>query len=87
MNKGISLSIVASFIFALMGVFVKLSAKGLSPVQIVFYRNVTGLALIGASLWLSPFVNRGNRFWLLMFRGSVGAISLYALYYNISHIA
>lgn len=40
--------IVAGFLFALMGVFVKLGAKHFSAAELVFYRSLIGLAVIYA---------------------------------------
>lgn len=85
-SKGIIYSLMAAFVFALMGAFVKIAGKSLSSVNIVFYRNIVGLAFILATLYKKPLKNKGGHFWLLMFRGCIGSLSLFALFYNMSHI-
>ena len=40
--------VVAGFLFALMGVFVKLGAKDFSSAELVFYRSLIGLVVIYA---------------------------------------
>ncbi len=69
-----------------MGAFVKLVSKDLTAVQIVFYRNIVGVIFILSTILKSPLKNKGGRFGLLMFRGFIGVLSLYALYYNIGKI-
>jgi len=69
-----------------MGAFVKVSGRSLNSVNIVFFRNVIGLAFIMSTILRKPLQNRGGRFGLLMFRGFVGTLSLFALFYNMSNI-
>lgn len=69
-----------------MGAFVKVAGREMNSVNIVFYRNVVGLVFILASIVRKPLKNKGGHFGLLMFRGAIGAISLFALFYNMSHI-
>lgn len=78
--------ILASLVFALMGAAVKWIGKDLSPIQVVFYRNVLGTIFIVFSIFGKPLHNPGGKFWLLVFRGVVGTISLYALFYNITYL-
>ena len=85
-SKGILYSLLGAFIFALMGAFVKVAGRSMNSVSIVFYRNVVGLVFILLTLYKKPLQNKGGRFWLLMFRGSVGTLSLFALFYNVSVI-
>ncbi len=72
--------------FALMGAFVKLASDELSSIQIVLFRNLVGVSFILATIGRKPLENKGGRFGLLMFRGFVGTLSLYTLYYNIGII-
>lgn len=85
-SKGVLQAILGALIFALMGLFVKLASEDLTAIQIVFYRNVVGVTFILSSILKSPLKNKGGRFGLLMFRGFIGVLSLYALYYNIGKI-
>ena len=50
-SRGITYSLLAAFIFALMGAFVKVAGRSMSSVNIVFYRNMVGLAFILATLY------------------------------------
>ena len=85
-RKGLVYMIVASLVFAFMGAAVKWIGEGLSPIQVVFYRNVLGTAFILFSLLGKKLENKGGNFWLLVFRGVTGTLSLYALFYNITYL-
>ena len=85
-RKGLTYMIMASLIFALMGAAVKWIGEGLSPIQVVFYRNVFGTLFILFSLLGKRLHNPGGKLWLLIFRGVVGTLSLYALFYNITYM-
>ena len=76
----------ASLAFALMGVFVKRLGKDFDTVEIVFFRNLLGVLFILVSYFKSPFSLKGKKPYLLMFRGLVGTISLYAFAYNLTHV-
>jgi drug/metabolite transporter (DMT)-like permease len=86
-NLGIWYILFASFSFALMGLFVKRLGKDFDTVEIVFFRNLLGVAFILLSFLKSPFTLRGEKPFLLMFRGLVGTISLYAFAYNLTHVS
>jgi drug/metabolite transporter (DMT)-like permease len=76
----------ASLLFAGMGVFAKLLSQHLPSLEVVFFRNVFGVALVTASLWHKPFNHRGGRPWLLFFRGFIGFLALLMFFYDIAHI-
>ena len=76
----------ASFLFAGMGVFAKLLSQHLPSLEVVFFRNVFGVALVGASLIHRPMRQEGGRFWLLLFRGVAGFLALLCFFYDIAHI-
>jgi drug/metabolite transporter (DMT)-like permease len=86
-NAGIYYMLLASFAFALMGVFVKRLGKDFDTVEIVFFRNLLGVTFILISYFKSPFTLEGNKPWLLLFRGLIGTISLYAFAYNLTHVS
>jgi drug/metabolite transporter (DMT)-like permease len=77
--------LIASFAFAAMGLFVKKLGQDFDSVQIVLFRNLTGVAFILFSLLKKPLKNEGSKPFLLLFRGFVGTISLYAFAYNLTH--
>jgi drug/metabolite transporter (DMT)-like permease len=83
---GIQYMLLASFLFAIMGVLVKELSDSMSSLEIVFFRNIFGVAIISYSIWRYPLVQQGGRFWLLIFRGTMGFIALLAFFYNITQI-
>ncbi|MDR0407986.1 MAG: DMT family transporter [Campylobacteraceae bacterium] len=85
-NDGVLYMLIASFCFALMGVFVKLLSNSLGILEITFFRNIFGVVLIGATLFNLPLKNKGGKTGLLFFRGIIGFLALLAWFYNIAHI-
>ncbi|MDR1460950.1 MAG: DMT family transporter [Campylobacteraceae bacterium] len=85
-SDGVLYMLIASFCFALMGVFVKLLSDSFGVLEITFFRNIFGVALIGATLFSMPLRNKGGKIGLLFFRGIVGFLALLAWFYNIAHI-
>ncbi len=87
LDKGILYMLFASFLFALMGAFAKVLSSDLPSIEIVFFRNVFGVAIIVFTVWKIPLNNSGHRPWLLFFRGFMGFTALLAFFYNIAHIS
>ncbi|MDR2635851.1 MAG: DMT family transporter, partial [Campylobacteraceae bacterium] len=85
-NSGVLYMLIASFFFASMGVFVKLLSSSLGILEITFFRNIFGVAIIGVTLFNSPLKNIGGKTGLLFFRGIIGFLALLAWFYNIAHI-
>ncbi len=79
--------LLASLAFALMGLFVKRLGADFGTVEIVFFRNLTGVTFILLSFFKSSFSLKGEKPYLLLFRGLVGTISLYAFAYNLTHVS
>lgn len=86
-NKGIQYMLIASLLFAFMGAAAKELTDTMSSVEVVFFRNVFGVILISFSIYKSPLVQLGGKFWLLIFRGMAGFIALLFFFYNISEIS
>ena len=59
----------------------------MSSLEVVFFRNVFGVFLIGMTLLKSPLVQKGGKPFLLFFRGLMGFLALLAFFYNIAHIS
>ena len=78
--------LIASFTFAIMGAFAKLSSAHMSSLEVVFFRNIAGVILVGIAVMKKPLVNKGGKPFLLFFRGFMGFIALLAFFYNIAHI-
>jgi drug/metabolite transporter (DMT)-like permease len=77
----------ASFLFACMGAFAKALSGSMSSVEIVFFRNLAGVFLIGASLYKAPLKGEGGKPWLLFFRGFIGFCALLMFFYNVANIS
>ena len=81
--RGIFFMLVASFAFAAMGVFVKRLGKDFDTVEIVLFRNLFGVLFILISIGQKPLVQTGGKPFLLLFRGFIGTVALYAFAYNL----
>jgi S-adenosylmethionine uptake transporter len=86
--------VLASFLFALMGVFVKLASPFYSTPEIVFYRALTGVLLIGgAYVWHAYRKQHTIRHlfatpvpWLHLRRGASGVAALSLWYVSIAYL-
>lgn len=87
MDRGVLYMLFASFLFAVMGAFAKDLSTSMSSLEVVFFRNVFGVFLIGMTLFKSPLVQKGGKPFLLFFRGLMGFLALLAFFYNIAHIS
>ncbi|MEE6578365.1 DMT family transporter, partial [Campylobacter coli] len=72
--------------FALMGACAKILSKEMSSIEIMFFRNIIGVLFIVYLLKRSKVHKEGGHFWLLVFRGVTGTLSLYMFFYNVSNI-
>lgn len=86
LNSGVKYMLLASFTFAIMGAFAKLASETLPSLEVVFFRNLAGVILIGIAVMKTPLVQKGGRPFLLFFRGFMGFAALLAFFYNIAHI-
>jgi drug/metabolite transporter (DMT)-like permease len=78
--------LTASFLFAIMGAFAKLASESMSSLEVVFFRNLFGVLIIGAAILRRPMRHEGGKPLLLLFRGLMGFAALLAFFYNIAHI-
>ena len=86
LNSGVKYMLIASFTFAVMGAFAKLASQHISSLEVVFFRNIFGVMIIGASIYKKPMKHSGGKPFLLLFRGTMGFLALLAYFYNIAHI-
>jgi len=86
MDRGVLFMLIASFLFAIMGAFAKLSSEALPSLEVVFFRNVFGVLIIGSAILKNPMQHKGGKPFLLFFRGLMGFVALLAFFYNIAHI-
>jgi len=87
LNKGVKYMLIASFTFAIMGAFAKLASQSMSSLEVVFFRNIAGVILIGYAVYKTPLKQVGGKPLLLFFRGFMGFVALLAFFYNIAHIS
>ena len=78
--------LIASFTFAIMGAFAKLASAHMPSLEVVFFRNIAGVILIGLAILKKPLQSKGGKPFLLFFRGFMGFSALLAFFYNIAHI-
>ena len=86
-DEGIKYMLFASLLFAVMGAFAKLASAHMSSLEVVFFRNVFGVLIVGFAVLKSPLKQVGGKPWLLFFRGFMGFSALLAFFYNIAHIS
>ena len=86
LDRGVLYMLIASLLFAVMGAFAKLASGHMSSLEVVFFRNVFGVLLVGAAILKKPMRHQGGKPFLLFFRGLMGFVALLAFFYNIAHI-
>lgn len=86
-DEGVKYMLFASLLFAIMGAFAKLSSQHMSSLEVVFFRNVFGVLIVGFAVLRSPMKHVGGKPFLLFFRGFMGFTALLAFFYNIAHIS
>ncbi len=86
LNSGVKYMLIASFTFAIMGAFAKLASQHMSSLEVVFFRNIAGVILVGIAVLKTPMTHKGGKPFLLFFRGFMGFTALLAFFYNIAHI-
>jgi len=84
--RGIFFMLLAALGFSIMGGSAKLLKGTLNAGQLVFFRNAVGLVVLLAGFFIRPPVNKGGKFYWLIFRGLMGTIALYTLLYCILHM-
>lgn len=87
LNSGVKYMLLASLTFAFMGAFAKLASESMSSLEVVFFRNIAGVLIIGFAVLKKPMKHKGGKPWLLLFRGMMGFTALLAFFYNIANIS
>lgn len=89
-NENIKLAtkymLFASLLFALTGGFAKELSNYMSSIEVVFFRNVSGVIIISYAIYKSPLIQKGGRPLLLIGRGVIGFVALLMYFYNIANI-
>jgi len=76
----------AAFCISVAGACSKVLSKRLSPMEVVFLRNIFGVLYVIWLIYKKPLVQKGGRTGLLFFRGFLGALAILANFYTIIHI-
>ncbi len=85
-DAGVFYMLMATLTFAAMGGLVKALSQELPSLEVTFFRNVFGVAIIGVSLWKHPVQSKGGKPLLLFFRGFIGFIALLAYFNNMANL-
>lgn len=86
MSRGILYMLLAALGFSVMGAAAKLLKGAFNAGQLVFYRNLIGLAFLSMGFLRKPPKQEGGKLNWLVFRGLMGAVALYTLLYCILHM-
>jgi len=78
--------LMATLTFAVMGGLVKALSHTLPSLEITFFRNIFGVAIIGYSLYKHPMTTTGGKPLLLFFRGAIGFLALLAYFNNMANL-
>jgi drug/metabolite transporter (DMT)-like permease len=78
--------LVAGFLFATMGVFVKLGAEHFGPAEMALYRSLVTIVFAAVLLSLHKQTVRSDYLGMHLIRGIVGTISLIFYFYAITHL-
>jgi len=78
--------LLSSFLFAFTGGFAKELSTYVSSIEVVFFRNLTGVIIILYAIYKSPLNQTGGKPLLLFARGFIGFAALLMYFYNIATI-
>lgn len=84
-SKGVGFMLLATFLFTLMNVFVKL-VSAIPAIEIIFFRSLISLLISFAFLKSQGVSVFGNNKKLLLLRGFVGAVALIMIFTTIQNI-
>lgn len=72
--------LISAVCLALMSSFAKVLATHLPTIEIVFFRNAIGIALISATFFKAPLKQTGGKPFLLFFRATIGLIAMLSFF-------
>ncbi|PLY05710.1 MAG: EamA family transporter [Arcobacter sp.] len=78
--------LISAVCLAVMSSFAKVLATHLPTIEIVFFRNVIGIALIWLTFFKTPLKQSGGKPLLLFFRAAIGLIAMLSFFYNLANI-
>jgi drug/metabolite transporter (DMT)-like permease len=86
-NQGVKFMLISAVCLSLMSAFAKVLATNLPTIEIVFFRNLIGVALISLTFLKTPMKQTGGKPWLLFFRAAIGLLAMLSFFYNIANIS
>jgi len=86
MDRGVLFMLLSALISALNGAVAKILGDDLSALEIVFFRNLIGVAIILVMLHHTPPVLNGGKIHLLLLRGLFGFSAMILFFYTITVI-
>jgi len=86
MDRGILFMLLSALISAMNGAVAKVLSQDFSALEIVFYRNLLGVAIILYTLKHTAPSLKGGKFHLLFLRGVFGASAMVLFFYTITVI-
>ncbi len=86
MDRGILFMLLSALISALNGAVAKILAEDFSALEIVFYRNLLGVAMVLYTLKHTKPTLSGGKLHLLILRGIFGASAMVLFFYTITVI-
>jgi len=84
--RGIAYMLVATSLFAVLWVLIRIASDTLSPLLVVFYRTLFGLAFMAPSLMRQrETLFTGGRTGLYFLRAGIGLLAMYANFYAVAN--
>lgn len=74
------------FCVAIATAIAKILSHRLSPMELVFFRNILGVVYILFLIYRKPLKNIGGKPFLLFFRGFLGALAILSSFYIVIHL-
>ena len=86
LTLAIKYMLVSSFLFSFTGGFAKELSTYVDSLEVVFFRNITGVIIILYAIYRTPLKQKGGKPFLLFIRGFIGFSALLMYFYNIANI-
>ncbi|MDK2124422.1 DMT family transporter [Parachitinimonas caeni] len=85
-RSGVVWILIASFLFSVMGVMVKLGASQFTTAELLFYRCAASLVVMGGVVWYQGYSLRTGQLKKQLSRSISGTVSMMFYFYAISHL-
>lgn len=83
---GLYYMLLYCFCVAIATAIAKVLSKRLSPMELVFFRNIFGVVYVLFLIFRKPLNNIGGKPFLLLFRGFLGALAILSSFYIVIHL-